>query len=144
VGAEGSKRIQVIADYASAKAITSFFLNAALVDREPPPPVRLPNLELVCRKDDLTIRASDSNGPRSIPFDRALFSNMSCALAMSGMAIREVGGDFAAFPGLAGHPLARDLASRSALREMRDLPAFDVLQDHPELRALVPESALVP
>lgn len=132
-------RIQVIVDFASAKKITEFFLKAAL-SGETPPPVRLPNLDLLCSETEVTVRATGSNGSKTIVFGRELYSTMSCTLAMSGLAIKEIGGDSAAFPDLAGHPLALDLAARSAYAEIRDLPAFDVLRDHPALRRLAGEA----
>jgi hypothetical protein len=135
-------RIQVIVDYASAKKITGFFLAAAMVEKDPPPPVRLPHLELECRKDDLTVRASDGSGAQALTFDRRLAAGMSCALATSGLSMPRVGGDPAAFPELASHPLVHDLVSRSALQEMRDHPAFDVLQANPVLREMA--AALLP
>jgi hypothetical protein len=132
-------RIQVIVDFASAKKITSFFLKAAL-SRETPPPVRLPSLDLACSETEVTIRATDSTGSKTIVFGRELYSTMSCTLAISGLAIQEIGGDSAAFPDLAEHPLALDLAARSAYDEIRDLPAFHVLQEHPALRRLAGEA----
>lgn len=142
---EGGKpgRVQVIVDFVAAKKVTSFFLKAALL-RETPPPVRLPNLDLLCTETEVTIRATGSNGSKSITFARELYSTMSCALAMSGLAIPEVGADASAFPGLAEHPLALDLAARSAHGEIRDLPAFHALQDHPALRRLAGEALAVP
>lgn len=123
-------RIQVILDFARAKLITRFFVSAAQ-SGPPPPPVHLPTLELVCRQDDLTITAKEGSQSRSLTFDRMSYTWMSCALAMSGMAIRGIGGDSATFGELVEHPLYRDLEARSALQEVRDLPAFHVLKDHP-------------
>jgi len=131
-----SEFIQVIVDFAQAKLITNFFLKAAEADKPAPAPVQLPALDLTCRPNDLTITARGSNRSRSLVFNRRACSKMSCALGMSGMTIRKVGGDFAQFPDLEHHSLYKDLAARSAFQEIRDLPAFHVLQEHPAFKDL--------
>jgi hypothetical protein len=136
-------RVQVIVDFAGAREITSFFLKAAL-SGEIPPPVRLPHLDLHCGAAEVTIKAAGPTGSKTIVFGRALYSTMCCAVAMSGLAIKEVGGNATAFPDLAGHPLALDLAARAAHDEIRDLPAFHVLREHPALRPLAGEALATP